>query len=78
MQLMDDEGYLSESAYAALLDGQDGELLPKESDLSDLRHPDLIQMSQDNNNALTEYAEFYDLDPAVARATLQGYDFTLA
>ena len=77
--IIDEEGWLSENAYAAYCDGCDGGLLPDKLSPVVLRHPDMVKMSKVLENKFQQYADEHDmtLEEAMFALTLE-HDMTVA
>tara|TARA_R110000824_G_C15170824_1_gene672891 strand:+ start:71 stop:652 length:582 start_codon:yes stop_codon:yes gene_type:complete len=70
-------GFLSESAYAAFLDGVERGLIPKSENISELRNPSYDDMTEENKTKFQAFLDSNDNDSSVHDA-LKGFDFTLA
>ena len=77
LEMMDSEGYLSESAYAAFLDGQEASLIPDTDDVGSLRNPDMQKVTEQNAKTFQEYLDTKSIVVDMGDA-LKGFDFTLA
>ncbi len=75
--LMDDEGYLTESAYAAYLDGYTAGLVPLSEDAELLRNPTEAEVSETNKGMFQTFLDMSGIESSVDDA-LKGHDFWLA
>ena len=82
--LVDDEGYLQESSYAAWVDGISEGLLPEadkeqEEYMAGMRHPTMTRISKHVGEQFESLVDFYDMDVDDAKKMLGFvYDCTLA
>ena len=73
-----EDGYLTESAYAAHIDGIEIGLLPDVGhDVSQLRDPKHVEMNEENKQTFEDYLKVMDNNSSV-NDILKGFDFTLA
>jgi len=78
-ELIDEEGYLLETAYAAYLDGVHDGLLEETDGIADMRHPKMIEISGMILQGIEEQAEFLDMTVEEAvKALSQKHDMSPA
>ena len=77
INLMDDDGYLTESAYAAYLDGYAGGFVPLSEDAELLRNPTEAEVNETNKSAFQSMLDMSGIKSSVDDA-LKGHDFWLA
>ena len=79
VELIDDEGYLLETAYAAYLDGVSDGLLEETDGIAEMRHPKMIEVSNMILQGIEEQAQFHDMTIEEAvKALSQSHDMTPA
>ena len=84
INLLDDDGYLWESAYSAWLDGVSSGMLPEPSEferetMNNSRHPTMIARTNAVAEKFKEQCEFFDMDVDEAKEAMRFiYDCTLA
>ena len=77
LEMLDEEGYLTEAAYAAFLDGQEASLIPGTDNMDSLRHPNMKELTKKNTEKFQEYLDGKSI-VADLSDVLKGLDFTLA
>jgi hypothetical protein len=77
ISLMDDEGYLTESAYAAYLDGYEAGFVPLSEDAELLRNPSDAEVNETNKGVFQSLLDMSGIESSVDDA-LKGHDFWLA